>query len=132
MNTVTNIVRQARALGLDCSERTFWKYHQLRLLPRGQKIRGRGNAVYFPDETVLRLWIIHFLTQQLEFTLSEVSRYPWYQFECPNAAPTFQISPEFIVTAKHQFDKARDAALHKLVGELLTHLTSETEKAKRT
>lgn len=130
MKTVGEILEQAQRLGLDCSERTFWKYHQMRLLPKGRKIQGRGNATYFPDETVLRLWIIHFLTQQLEFSLSDVSRYRWPQFECQNADPKRGVSGEFILTAKDELDKSRDAALDKLVGELVKHLTAETEDAK--
>jgi hypothetical protein len=129
MISVAEVLKRAEQLGLECPNRTFWRYYQLGFLPRGHKVPGRGNVLYFPDETALRLWVIHFLTQQLGLTFSEVARYPWSQFECQNTKPMCSISGEFVLTAKHQFDKIRDAALHKFVGELVNQLTETTERS---
>ena len=124
MNTVAEVLKQARRQGLDCSRRTFWNYYLSGFLPKGHKIPGKGNVLYFPGETVLRLRIIQFLMEQLDFRLSELSRYPWSQFECRPTQSLFSISDEFVLTAKRQYDKMRDAALHKFLGELVDHLTN--------
>jgi hypothetical protein len=133
MKTVTEILNEVGKVGVVCTERTFWKYHQLRLLPRGRKKQGGGNVVYFPDETVFRLWLINFLTKKLEFDLSDVSRYSWSQVESGNdvCAPE-RISGEFILRAKNEYDKAKDTALQQLVDRLMKHLeSSENNRGKR-
>jgi hypothetical protein len=128
MKTVAEILNQVRKVGVVCTERTFWKYHQLRLLPCGRKIPGQGNVVYFPDETALRLWLVHFLTKELEFSLSDVSRYPWSQFESVHEMSALERLPgEFILTAKNEYDKAKDATLRQLLDSLMKHLESATD-----
>ena len=81
MNTVEQILERLGTFGVKCSKRTLWKYHEYRLLPEGRKLPGAGNVVYFPDEAVVRIWMIHFLTGELDFKLSELSKYRWPDFE---------------------------------------------------
>jgi len=128
MKTVEQILKEVRKVGVVCTERTFWKYHQLRLLPSGKKIPGQGNTAYFPDETALRLWLIHFLTKKLELNLSDISRYPWPQFESlHDASAVMDIPGELMLTAKTEYDKTKDAALRHLVDQLMKHLESSAD-----
>jgi hypothetical protein len=128
MNTVRDIVKQSRRLGIDCTERTFWKYHKLGLLPKGCKIPGRGNKVYFPTETAVRIWLIHLLTKKMDFSLSDVSRYPWSQFEVgeticsPNALPG-----KFVMEVRNRCDKGKDSLLRQLVEIAVRYLISGGE-----
>src|ERR1700693_4642081 len=79
MNTVRDVLLQVKKMGIRCTERTFWHYHKLRLLPDGQKISGCGNVVFFQDDTALRIWFIVLLTKDFDFSIPEVCRYPWSQ-----------------------------------------------------
>jgi len=116
MNTVRDVLRKAKKLGAKCTERTFWHYHKLRLLPEGQKISGRGNVVFFPDDTALRIWLIYFLTTELEFRISELQRYPWAQFNIGDAVSSFDQLPEdFIFGAKQKLQKSRDDSLKRIM-----------------
>jgi hypothetical protein len=112
MKTVQEILKDVKKMGARCPRRTFWHYHKLRLLPEGQKISGRGNVVFFPDDTALRIWLIYFLTTELEFSISELRRYPWAQFNIGDAVSSFDQLPEdFIFGAKRKLQKLRDDSL---------------------
>ena len=49
--TLSEVLARARKLGVKCSESAFWKYYKLGLVPKGEKLPGRGNVLYFPDGT---------------------------------------------------------------------------------
>lgn len=125
MKTVGEVLRHARKLSVECTARTFWKYHKLGLLPKGYKISGRGNVIYFPDDTAVRLWLVQFLSKELEFNLTEISRYSWSQFESTQAVwrPTADwASGEFILEAKRHCARGKDALLRQLLDFLMNHL----------
>ncbi len=52
------VLKLAEQLGAKCSVRNFWMHHDRGLVPTGRKISGRGNALYFPEETVLHLYVL--------------------------------------------------------------------------
>lgn len=118
MDTVRDVLKKAKKLGAKCTERTLWHYYKLRLLPEGQKISGRGNVVFFPRDTALRIWLISFLTAELGFSLSEICRYPWAQFDTGDAFSTFRGLPEdFVFSAKQKLQKSREDSLkHTMEG----------------
>ena len=120
---------EVQELGVQCTERTFWKYHKLGLLPEAQKKRGEGNVAYFPDDTPLRLWFIEFLTKKLEFSLSEVSRVPWHQFA--SKSHNMWIPGDFALEAKNRYHGMKDQALVDIVEKLLNELKrkSSSERA---
>jgi DNA-binding transcriptional MerR regulator len=129
MKTVAQVLEEAQKRRVGCTERTFWKYHKLGLLPEGRKISGRGNAVYFPDDTALRLWIIQLLTKELEFSLSDISRYPWSQFEVDQLKLPLHTYPgELILETKNQYDKLKGAFLRQLIDKLVEDLKSATDR----
>lgn len=132
MKTVAQVLDEAEKLRAGCTERTFWKYHKLRILSQGRKVSGRGNITYFPDDTAVRLWLIHFLATQLEFSLSDISRYPWSQFEAAQVTPPKNTIPgELVLEAKNQCDKGKDKIIREIVGHLMKHLQSGTETSQR-
>jgi hypothetical protein len=118
METVRDVLKKAKKLGAKCTERTFWHYHKLRLLPEGQKISGRGNVAFFPGDTAVRIWLVYFLTAELGFSISEIARYPWAQFDIGNALSTFHGLPEdFVFGAKQKLQKSREDSLkHTMEG----------------
>jgi hypothetical protein len=112
METVRDVLKKAKKLGAKCTERTFWHYHKLRLLPDGQKISGRGNVVFFPRDTAVRIWLVYFLTAELGFSISEIARYPWAQFDIGNTLSAFHGLPEdFVFGTKRKLQKLRDDSL---------------------
>jgi hypothetical protein len=116
MKTVREILKEVKGMGARCPRRTFWHYHKLRLLPEGQKISGRGNVVFFPDDTALRIWLIYFLTTELEFRISELQRYPWEQFHIGDTVKSFDQLPEdFVFGAKQKLQKSRDDSLKRVM-----------------
>lgn len=54
MLVLTEVLNEARRVGLKCTPRTFWKYHSMELVPAGKKRGGRGNVPYFPDDMPVR------------------------------------------------------------------------------
>ena len=52
------VLKLAEQLGVKCSVRNFWMHHDRGLVPTGRKIPGRGNALYFTEETVLHLYVL--------------------------------------------------------------------------
>lgn len=116
MKTIRDVLRNAQLDGVPCTSRTFWNYHRLGLLPEGQKIPGRGNKVFFPDNTNARLWLIHILTNRVGFSIADLKRYPWAQhrqgtriLEIPKAIP------KAIYGAKQEIQLSRDRALKKAI-----------------
>jgi hypothetical protein len=75
MQTVHESLEKAASLGAKCALSTFWKYSSLGLLPKGKKIRGRGNALYVTDDTHLRIRAIQFFSEALAIPLEELSRF---------------------------------------------------------
>jgi hypothetical protein len=73
METIVECLEKATALGNKCAMSTFWKYNSLGLLPKGKKIRGRGNALYVADDTHLRIQLIQFLNESIGIPLDELS-----------------------------------------------------------
>ena len=129
MKTVPQVLDEAQKLRARCTERTFWKYHKLGLLPEGQKIAGKGNVMYYPEDTALRLWFIHFLTKELEFSLSDIARYPWSQFEDAHlVSPLNGIPGELILEAKNQCRQAKRTMLRQLIEKLVQDLKSGTDR----
>lgn len=74
MLTVVELMEQARKLGVRIAPRTFWKYAALGLVPTGRKIYGRGNVLYFPDDTPKRLYVIQVLASQAGIQPSTLSK----------------------------------------------------------
>lgn len=93
------------------------------LLPGGQKIPGQGNVFYFPDDTLLRLWLIALLMSEMNLSLSDISRYPWPEVEggqgavAPNAW-----SGDFLLNAKKQCQRAKHEAMSTVIKQLVKEL----------
>lgn len=125
MKTVSQILDEAQKNGIPCTERTFWKYHKLGLLPEGQKLPGRGNVAYFPDDTLLRLWLIAFLKSEMNLNLSDFSRYEWPEIESdPEKLPN-EWSGDFFLNAKRQCQKAKREAMRTVIEQLVEGLRKE-------
>jgi hypothetical protein len=123
MKRVAQVLEEAKKMGAGCTERNLWKYHKLDLLPGGRKIPGHGNVAYFPDDTALRIWIIHLLTHELRFGLSDISQYPWSQFE----GAQIQLRPgmypgELIFDAKNRYDKLKSKFVRDFIDKLIENL----------
>lgn len=119
VNTVRHVLKEVKKMGIRCTERTFWHYHKLRLLPDGAKISGRGNIVFFPNDVVIRLWLINVLIRDLEFTISDLCRYPWPQLNTSSVtvAPR-ELPGEMILASRQKLQDARDACLRHVVGNI--------------
>jgi len=129
MKTLAQVLEEAEKLGAECTERTFWKYHKLRLLPKGQKKSGGGNLLYFPNDTALRIWIIQLLTKELEFSLSDISQYPWSQFEVNHSEWRPNMYPgELVLETKNQYDKLKGTFLRQVIDKLVEELKSGTHR----
>jgi DNA-binding transcriptional MerR regulator len=126
MKTVEQTLDCLRTFGVACGKRTLWKYHEYGLLPEGQKSPGGGNRVYFPDETIVRIWMIHFLTESLDFKLSELSKYRWPDFEW-HPTSTLGVSREFVFRMKNKLAKSRQRDLHNVVQGLMKRLPEEAD-----
>jgi len=112
MLTVSDALKRAAECGVRVSERTFWKYHQLGLLPAGEKIAGRGNVTYFPDDTPIRLLLIHFLAEELKVNPSKLSSPSWSQYRpSPEFWSLRDLPDEQIAIAKEEYEKAKEEAL---------------------
>jgi hypothetical protein len=125
MITVDQTLDSLRTFGVTCSRRAFWKYHKHQLLPEGLKLPGKGNRVYLPDETIVRIWMIHFLTEELDFKLSELSKYRWPDFEWQRLSK-LGVSREFVFETKGKLARSRQADLDNVVQDLMKHLPQES------
>jgi len=94
-------------------------------LPEGLKLPGKGNRVYLPDETIVRIWMIHFLTEELDFKLSELSKYRWPDFEWQRLSK-LGVSREFVFETKGKLARSRQADLDNVVQDLMKHLPQES------
>ncbi len=80
--TLSEVLGELRQAGFRSTARTFWKYTGLGLLPKGKKIPGRGNVLYFPADTVKRLRTIDFLNKKVGIPLHQLRRMrDWFQGE---------------------------------------------------
>ena len=62
MVTLTDIQQELKKLGYNVAPRTFWRYYRSGVLPKGEKLAGRGNVLYFPDnaaEVLMRVMWLH-------------------------------------------------------------------------
>ncbi len=69
MITLEQICSDLKDMKVNFAPRTFWRYIELGLLPKGQKLKGKGNILYFPEDTVKRIAQIEFLKQDLGLPL---------------------------------------------------------------
>lgn len=75
MIPLEEVLKRAQSLGFTITRRTFWRYWKQGLLHQGEKIPGRGNVLYFPEDVVEELSIIHwwkltgFSFQSLDYRL---------------------------------------------------------------
>jgi hypothetical protein len=121
MKTIDEVLEEVRVMGTECSERSLWKYHKLRLIPGGRKVSGEGNKVFFPEGTALRLWLVRLLTDELGFSLSDVVRLPWSQLEGRRPVwSSIKVPGELVLAVRDECNKARDKLLLQLVGKLVT------------
>lgn len=87
MLVITEVLDEARRLGVQCTMRTFWKYHSLQLLPAGRKRGGRGNVLYFPTDTPERLRLLDFLNKEAGISLETLRQMrSWLQGERVDAS----------------------------------------------
>jgi hypothetical protein len=56
--TVSDLLREAKRLGIKLSPRTFWSYCEQGLLPEGRKLPGRGNCLYFEGNALSHLYAV--------------------------------------------------------------------------
>ena len=78
--SLSEVLGELRQAGFRFTARTFWKYAGLGLLPKGKKIPGRGNVLYFPADTVKRLRTIDFLNKEVGIPLNKLRRMrDWFQ-----------------------------------------------------
>ncbi len=132
MKKVAEVLEEAEGLGAGCTERTFWKYQKLGLLSEGRKISGQGNVVYFPDDTALRLWIIQLLTKELEFSLSDIARYPWSQFEVDQVnLPPDSHPGKLILETKNRYGKLKGKFVGEFIDKLKESLNPKTGGGQR-
>jgi hypothetical protein len=83
--TLTDIEEATKKWDFAFNARTFWKYYRLGLLPKGKKIRGRGNVMYFPSETPKRLFAVHWMSTVMGIPLAEIRRIT--KGKCENLTP---------------------------------------------
>src|SRR5579862_1514661 len=83
--TLSDIEAITKEWGFNFNVRTFWKYYRMGLLPKGEKIRGRGNVMYFPPETPQRLFAVHWLSTVVGIPLAEIKRMANNRCENPTA-----------------------------------------------
>src|SRR5215470_15786671 len=93
MLTMLELRRQAKSLGAPIALRTFWRYLDGGLLPPGQKVAGHGNVLYFPDETVERVLLLHSLNKELGIHLPILRRSLLYLLEGEHWADLGKKSP---------------------------------------
>ncbi len=83
MNTIHEIIKNSKRLGVHCSASAFWRYVALGILPEGKKIQGRGNVLYFPADIHIRLWLIAFLRDDIGVDPAELQQIPWESLVLP-------------------------------------------------
>jgi hypothetical protein len=85
MLTMTDVRNVTKKWGFNFSPQVFWKYHKMGLLPKGEKIKGRGNVVYFPESTPQRLFAVHWMTNVVGIPLPEMKRINNRRWDSPTA-----------------------------------------------
>jgi len=73
--TLADILTGVRSGGVPFTARTFWKYYQLGLLPKGRKLQGRGNVLYFPPQTPQRILWIDVLNKKVGIGLEALAKH---------------------------------------------------------
>jgi hypothetical protein len=74
MLTLKEVLDKLGDMGVDFAPRTFWKYVDMRLLPEGRKLPGRGNLFFFPEDTPERIAQLYTLNKDLGFPLHLLQR----------------------------------------------------------
>lgn len=72
--TLEQVRRETRKMGVNITPRTFWRYIELGLLPRGQKYPGQGNVFFFPEDTPQRIVQIQTLKKELGIPLHVIRK----------------------------------------------------------
>jgi len=83
--TLSDIEAITKKWGFNFNARTFWKYYRMGLLPKGEKIKGRGNVMYFPDGTPQRLFAVHWMSTVVGIPLADIKRITKNRCENPTA-----------------------------------------------
>jgi hypothetical protein len=96
MLTLTDIQTETRRWGFEFTPQTFWKYYRLGLLPKGKKIKGRGNAMYFPENTPQRLFAVHWMSNVVCIPLAEIQRISANKWQHPTALDVVVIMTQAI------------------------------------
>src|SRR5215469_9050610 len=126
MKTLNAILDDAKRFRIPCTERTFWKYYKLGLLPEGRKIPGKGNVVFFPNDTLLRLWLIAFMKEEMNSSLADISHCPLPEFDIGDGdLPPNIWTGDFLLKAKRECQKAKREAMLTVINELVKALESE-------
>jgi hypothetical protein len=63
--TLHEVEERAKRSGVAVPARTLWEYLHSGLLPQGHKIPGRGNVLYYPDDTADRLIQVYWLNKKM-------------------------------------------------------------------
>jgi hypothetical protein len=63
--TLHEVEERAKRSGVAVPARTLWEYLHSRLLPQGHKIPGRGNVLYYPEDTPERLIQVYWLNKKM-------------------------------------------------------------------
>ncbi len=76
-------VSKEMKMGRGVASRTFWRYIALGLLPKGVKLRGHGNILFFPEDTAKRIAQIEVLKKDygLPLRLLRKSSFHFLQHE---------------------------------------------------
>lgn len=69
MLTLDEVQERAKKAGAPVAERTLWKYIIAGLLPRGEKVPGQGNVLFFPDDTADRLAQLYWVNKEVGIPL---------------------------------------------------------------
>lgn len=71
--SLSDIRRRAQKLGVKCTVRTFWRYYNLGMLPKGRKFPGYGNVLWFRPGTEIVLWWVEFLSTTVGIPLVNIA-----------------------------------------------------------
>ncbi len=140
MLTLKEVLDKLGDMGVDFAPRTFWKYVDMGLLPKGRKLPGQGNLFFFPEDTPQRIAQLYTLNKDLGFPLHLLQRTllylladkPWEK----TAVPQPPSGAEFIVwlagfmanqklLSKASLDREDLASISGRLGELFAQFGIE-------
>lgn len=79
--TLEQVRNEVREMGVPVTQRTFWRYIEMGLLPQGEKYPGMGNIFYFSDDTPERVMRIQMLKKDLGISLRLIKKSLLYLLE---------------------------------------------------